>query len=755
MKKSVIALIIVLTIIFGVFSGIGFVAKADSPNLLEAYGCNPNLKNGVSPWVTSTGTTIKQSNRDSADGDGFSALITNRKFNYSNASLTSKAYQIFSEQGSGKYYYSFYVKCANKNDTCRISPMFELYYRAPQDAANTGKWHTDPGEVGFAVTGNAWTKVELEVNIELNLSGKSLVQAKIYSVQRDFENNAVDLMFDNFTLIKKGGYNPVIVPAKTEFSDVTPSTRTGIGAIYYHMWFQSLNNWWLYDNNYALSNDRNSVQEARSLSPKAYHERMPFFAKLNKSVTNSKYIKGDLSAGVVEFPDFSETIWRQEMEYAIEAGIDFMAYLWTQKGRKYNASAYQHHINTKGLNGRMQMCAILQTIDQDIDSMAKAMCEPYWYCVDNMPVVYIFGGTSAATDELIAKIRRTLAQAQYAKFGKVGEPAYIIVMGVNSYSEAVNNASRGIDATSWYAFSGSSYSRTTKTAGGATVRQATYSNLASNAMSTMKSVSKVATNGYMAVSPLISLGYDLSPRIDNPVSWMSGGNTITARPTAQEITKTVTDVLNWNRQNRDTFKCNTVIFYAWNEFTEGGWICPTAQVDVNGNIIKNADGTTKVNRTHLDAVKAAIKAYRQVNNEAFNVTVDVSSKPQVTPTPTINPDYTQDDDQTFVTATPTALPDNNDGIEQNATPEPTPTTKPNIIDNIIDGVFGKDDKNDNTDNTDKNDNKDIDNEEQSQNRNKLVFLLPIGIVVIIAAAAVVVVIILKKKKNAQQTEKAE
>ena len=740
--------VIILTTCLTFFVG----ANADSANLLEVYNCNPRFTYGISPWGTLLGS-ISQSNKDSADGDGYCALLTNRTQEYSNAHLTGdKMLQIFSQQGSGTYYYSFYVKCVNKNDSCMLSPTFELYYQGAQDTAKTGKWLTDPSRKGFAVTGTKWTKIEIEFDLDITFNKKPLVEAKIYSIQRDFENNAIDLMFDNFTLIKKS--NNTATPSNS-FSNVTPNERTGIGAIYYNMWFQTLNNWWQYDNKYALSNDRNSVQEARSLSPKAYHERMPFFAKLNKSVTNSKYIKGDLSAGVVEFPDFSETIWRQEMEYAIEAGIDFMAYLWTQKGRKYNASAYQHHINTKGLNGRMQMCAILQTIDQDIDSMAKAMCEPYWYCVDNMPVVYIFGGTSAATDELIAKIRRTLAQAQYAKFGKVGEPAYIIVMGVNSYSEAVNNASRGIDATSWYAFSGSSYSRTTKTAGGATVRQATYSNLASNAMSTMKSVSKVATNGYMAVSPLISLGYDLSPRIDNPVSWMSGGNTITARPTAQEITKTVTDVLNWNRQNRDTFKCNTVIFYAWNEFTEGGWICPTAQVDANGNIIKNADGTTKVNRTHLDAVKAAIKAYRQANNEAFNVTVDVSGKPQVTPTPTINPDYTQDDDQTFVTATPTALPDNNDGTEQNATPEPTPTTKPNIIDNIIDGLFGKDDKNDNTDNTDKNDNKDIDNEEQSQNRNKLVFLLPIGIVVIIAAAAVIVVIFLKKKKNAQQTEKAE
>ena len=422
------------------------------------------------------------------------------------------------------------------------------------------------------------------------------------------------MLFDNFTLIKKGTYNPIIVPDKAEFSNITLASRTGIGAIYYHMWFQSLDNWWQYDNKYALSNDRNSTQEARSLSPKAYHERMPFFAKLNKSVASSNYIVGDLSAGVVEFPDFSEAIWRQEMEYAIEAGIDFMAYLWSEKGR-YNASAFKHHINTKGLNGRIQMCAILQHKNQDIATMAKAMCEPYWYTIDGMPVVYIFGGSSAASDELISKIRTSLAQAQYEKFGKVGKPAYIIVMGV---------------------------------------------------------------------SPIITLGWDTSPRVDNPVSWTSTpeNSKIVARPTASEITQATLDVLNWNKENKNVFKCNTVLFYAWNEYTEGGWICPTAQVDANGNIVKNPDGTTKVNRTHLDAVKAAIKSYRQANNEVFNVTVDVGKdEPTTTPTPTVNTDFVGDEEQTTVTPTPTQLPDNSDITEPTAlataTSKPEATNKPN------------------------------------------------------------------------------
>ena len=689
--------VIILTTCLTFFVG----ANADSANLLEVYNCNPRFTYGISPWGTLLGS-ISQSNKDSADGDGYCALLTNRTQEYSNAHLTGdKMLQIFSQQGSGTYYYSFYVKCVNKNDSCMLSPTFELYYQGAQDTAKTGKWLTDPSRKGFAVTGTKWTKIEIEFDLDITFNKKPLVEAKIYSIQRDFENNAIDLMFDNFTLIKKS--NNTATPSNS-FSNVTPNERTGIGAIYYNMWFQTLNNWWQYDNKYALSNDRNSVQEARSLSPKAYHERMPFFAKLNKSVTNSKYIKGDLSAGVVEFPDFSETIWRQEMEYAIEAGIDFMAYLWTQKGRKYNASAYQHHINTKGLNGRMQMCAILQTIDQDIDSMAKAMCEPYWYCVDNMPVVYIFGGSTAATDTMISKIRRNLAQAQKAKFGAVGEPAYIIVMGANSYSESVRNAARGIDATSWYAFNKAVYTEREQSAAGIGVDYASYYSLIETSFNTMVNMADVAKDGYMGISPLITLGWDTLPRVDNPPTWTGGGTVIAARPTAGEITQNVLDILNWNRKNKDVFKCNTVLIYAWNEFNEGGWICPTAAVDSKGNLIKNEDGTNRINRTHLDAVKAGIEAYRKASGEAFNVTVDVGDQVNI---PTLKP-----------TIVPT----------ETERPTARPTVKPTVKPTVTPSDDNADDK-------------------TTEDKFSFIFLIPVAVAVTVSAAVVVFVIIKKKKED--------
>ena len=105
------------------------------------------------------------------------------------------------------------------------------------------------------------------------------------------------------------------VSAKTEAQSFV-TEKTGIGAIYYHNWYQTFDEWWKYDNKYADDINSASAQEARCLSPKQYHYRLPFFATINTDRTFSDKITGDLSAGVAEFPEFTKEIWLQEMEYA-------------------------------------------------------------------------------------------------------------------------------------------------------------------------------------------------------------------------------------------------------------------------------------------------------------------------------------------------------------------------------------------------------------------------------------------------------
>ncbi len=67
----------------------------------------------------------------------------------------------------------------------------------------------------------------------------------------------------------------------------------------------------------------NSVvsQVERSLSPARFHSRAPFFA--------------DVSAdGKIIIPEYNMEIFEREMEYAIEAGIEYFAYVWYKDAMK-------------------------------------------------------------------------------------------------------------------------------------------------------------------------------------------------------------------------------------------------------------------------------------------------------------------------------------------------------------------------------------------------------------------------------------
>ena len=728
MKNKLLTIVLVLAIVMSVFSGVCLVASAEegeSPNLLEMYGLNPGFNDGIAPWRTGGTAAIESSDEDSADDDGYCAKITGRDVDYSTARLTGTdtALKIFEEQGEGEYYYSFYVKCVKKGTTAKIIPIFQLIYGGTTTGGdNIGRWPTGGVSTAGILIGDEWIKIEGTFDLKLEEQGKKLGAAIIYSKEIDFnKDKAADLYYDNVVLIKKsGGWKRVTpepeveVPTQTRVEDVERSEKTGIGAIYYHMWFETLENWWQYDNAYAKSKDRNSVQDGRCLAPDKHHYRLPFFTKINEAVTSSDKINGSVTTGVPEFPEFTEEIWKQEMEYAIEAGVDFMAYLWNSP-KCLGEMGYQYHIKTKGLDGKIKMCAILQDGSQDINAMANAMTEDYWYTIDGMPVVYIYDAAKTATEDLIVKLRKKVAIAQFVKTGQVGKPLYIIAMGMTTYSTAVGISSRGVDAVGWYSVGATNAVNDTvkkewSAAGisndAKTLKSIKFARLAEYGLEMMKDVSKVWDKGYASVSPLITLGRNVLPRIENPVTWSMGsdGNlpysgTYAEDPTPEEMTKNVLDVLNWNKEEK--FSCNTVIMYCWNEYSEGGWFCPTIAVDEDGRVLKNADGSYKINREYLDAVKEAISLYRE--HEAENAIYDV--------------DGSKIKDLVETTEAPQKIQ------------APKVTETPDA---------------------------DVPQEDENSNGNGWVLWAIIGgAVVVAAAAAVVVVIVLKKKKNANQAEATE
>ena len=137
------------------------------------------------------------------------------------------------------------------------------------------------------------------------------------------------------------------------------------------------------------------------------------------------------------------------------------------------------------------------------------------------------------------------------------------------------------------------------------------------------------------VVPNVSFGWDTVPRAINPVSWMTASkNSYAAQATEQELYEFVQAAFNFtnDESNKASTLANTITIYAWNEHDEGGWICPTIECDKDGNQLFNDDGTPKINRTHLDALKRAIQEYKS-GNVAPTPTDNAGTQAEATPTP--------------------------------------------------------------------------------------------------------------------------
>lgn len=612
------------------------------------------------------GSKTNRTDVTASTGDYF-MFVSNRTVSYG-LPVVDSVYgkMILDEQGTGQYTFSFDVKCLFPTDSTKIAGTIEI---KANEKNSEGNVYAEPLSGTYVtVTGSDWQTVTATINVPENVKGLyEIEQIGFRPSNSNFDaSNPTELLFDNFCLTKSDyvdGTEGMVTEfaERKPYSEVKRSSRTGIGAVYYQMWFESLDEWWTLDTEEAfwkyasVENDCNSTQEARSLSVVDYQFHLPFFATINKSITQSQVgnaVRGDVSNGVAEFGAFTQEIWTQEMEYAIDAGIDFMAYLWAHNNRPENTyeSAYQYHIKTRGLNNRIKMCAILQGEDRDIDAMVNAMTENYWYTIDGMPVVYIYGGNKVATEMFVNLIRRKLAVAQKVKYGAIGMPAYIIVMGNNNLESAQEAEALNVDATGWYG-TGAGYSaaleseKTTKNMPQlkgvndaaekpTSITEVAFSATARNNLQIIDRVAPITENGNISVTPIITLGYNTEPRILNPVHWNFSASGIAERaelskqklsnsaisgklPTPEEMTEHVLNVLNKNKENASSFNANTVLIYAWNEFNEGGWFCPNLKFDSDGNVVEG-----EVNREYLDAVKRGIALYRE--HEAENATYDVN-----------------------------------------------------------------------------------------------------------------------------------
>ncbi len=325
-----------------------------------------------------------------------------------------------------------------------------------------------------------------------------------------------------------------------------------------------------WDAYFSVENEKSNVsrQVSKALSPNIFHSHAPFFAK---AVERDKLIFGEATQAQFD----------RECELAVDAGIDYFAYCWYRNSDPMNYARRQH---TKSLwRNKIKMCAIIGVAhldEESIDELALTAKEDFYLKILGRPAIFVFGAVRLSKDH-IDTIRTCII--------KKGNPEpYFVALGEADVLGAYEFNLKGYSAISSYSCfpEGEGWS---------------YQQLLEKAESRNKKLCSLTE--LLDPVPLISCGLDFRPRALNPVSWM-GGKNYAYTGEAEEIYEHAKKTL------RDAKNIPAVLIYAWNEHDEGGWCCPTLTVDENGEAVKDEAGNNLINRSHLDAIKAAIGEYK-------------------------------------------------------------------------------------------------------------------------------------------------
>jgi len=323
----------------------------------------------------------------------------------------------------------------------------------------------------------------------------------------------------------------------------------------------------------------------KCLSPSEYHYKLPFFGFINSDST----IEAD-DTDVQEKMD-------QEITYAKNGGVDYWAFLrYCDSTLPAMNESYAQYLSSPK-KGDIKFCWILSHglwdgnlpyWDYEKTQTINAMKDSQWIRVlENRPLLYILWDAAGSNlSDRITEIR-TLAQAN----GLANPYVVTIDLDPNLY---------GCDArTKW------------STSGGNGDPWYYYKNavIAQN-------------NGLLASSDKVVLAahvnWDSRPYHDNPPSWWSNPpNSWYQMPTSSEYCDLVQEVVNKSQANPAKCEANTIFVYAWNEFTEGGIMCPTKKLDgtIDTSVLKGLADVCKTGKLISNSGFTGIQSWTLYANE--------------------------------------------------------------------------------------------------------------------------------------------
>jgi hypothetical protein len=308
-------------------------------------------------------------------------------------------------------------------------------------------------------------------------------------------------------------------------------------------------------------------QVEHTLGPEKYHDRLPWFAKVIDTET-------------VTIDGSSQDVINKEINFAATAGIDYWAFLLYPEASSMSTALKQYL--SSPMRGKISFCLILSnnlkvSNEQwpiERERAIKLLMEREYICVaGGRPLLYAYGGKDfpfTRFNEILVALR------------KKGLRPYCVYMGTNPQSDFEKVKDKGFDAVSAYAKGG---------------RQRSYAALS-------KSVEMDywhnAVTYKVPYIPLVTTGWEKSPRKDNPVSWEMESSyhsqmVFPSKAEPVEIAQHLKRALVFLRQHRNICPANAVIIYAWNEYDEGGWIAPTLGADARPDM------------SRLDAIKKILR----------------------------------------------------------------------------------------------------------------------------------------------------
>lgn len=297
----------------------------------------------------------------------------------------------------------------------------------------------------------------------------------------------------------------------------------------------------------------------KTLAPKHWHHRLPFYGKVT-------------GENAVEARGHTQEIMDQEIAYACGAGLDYWAFVIYPEDHALSLGIKQYLSSAR--KEELRFCLNLQGgwesrggpaawPEKASRYVAYFKESTYQTVLNGRPLVYLYsveGLVGSGRFETWEDARAAFDQLRAAaKDAGAGDP-YIVAQGWSPKTLKEQAETLGLDAIGAYA----------STAG---EKAASYAALAAH---TERWWDFFRAAGCEVV-PLVSAGWDMRPRVETPVPWVEGGDIeqYYEAPQPRELAAHLANALKWCKAHPDAAKAQAVLIYAWNEFDEGGWICPT------------------------------------------------------------------------------------------------------------------------------------------------------------------------------------